>query len=66
MYTPVNPSFTIKVGCKGVFITRTSFRDSNQGIVSFRILLHVSELNTNHRAKHKRREVAYLMIFDDN
>ena len=27
MYTPVNPSFTIKVMCKGVFITRTCFRD---------------------------------------
>ena len=27
MYTPVNPSFTIKVGCKGVFITRTCLHD---------------------------------------
>ena len=27
MYTPVNPSFTKKVGCKGVFVTRTCFRD---------------------------------------
>ena len=34
MYTPANPSFTlikllyfIKVGCKGVFVTRTCFRD---------------------------------------
>ena len=28
MYTPVNPSFYyIKVGCKGVFITRNCFRD---------------------------------------
>ena len=31
MYTPVNPSFTIiyiiKVGCKGVYITRTCYPD---------------------------------------
>ena len=28
MYTPVNPNFFyIKVGCKGVFVTRTCFRD---------------------------------------
>ena len=28
MYTPVNPSFTIiKVGCKGVYITRTCYHD---------------------------------------
>ena len=30
MYTPVNPSFFyIKVGCKGVFITRTCVRDAS-------------------------------------
>ena len=29
MYTPVHPSFHyIKVGCKGVFITRTCFRNA--------------------------------------
>ena len=29
MYTPVNPSFYyIKVGCNGVFITRTCFPDA--------------------------------------
>ena len=27
MNTPVNPSFTIKKGFKGVFITRTCFHD---------------------------------------
>ena len=28
MYTPVKPQFCyIKVGCKGVYITRTCFRD---------------------------------------
>ena len=28
MYTPVNPQFYyMKVGCKGVFVTRTCFRD---------------------------------------
>ena len=30
MYTRVNPTFVyIKVGCKGVFVTRTCFRDVN-------------------------------------
>ena len=31
MHTPVNPSFTnnTKVGFKGVFVTRTCFRDVN-------------------------------------
>ena len=30
MYTPVNPIFTIiKVGCKGLFITRTCYHDVN-------------------------------------
>ena len=27
MYTPVNPLLLIKVGCKGVFVTRTCFHD---------------------------------------
>ena len=27
MYTSVNPNFTIKVGCKGVYITRTWYND---------------------------------------
>ena len=27
MYTPENPSFTLKVGCKGVYITRTCLHD---------------------------------------
>ena len=27
MYTPVNRGFTVKVGCKGVFITRTGYLD---------------------------------------
>ena len=32
MYTPVNPSFFyIKVGCKGVFISRTCFHDVTIG-----------------------------------
>ena len=27
MHTPVDPSFTIKVGCKGVFIARICLHD---------------------------------------
>ena len=35
-YTPVNPSFFyIKVGCKGVFVTRTCFRDGKVGLNVF-------------------------------
>ena len=34
MYTPVNPNFTImKVGCKGVYITRTCNHDDSDGVL---------------------------------
>ena len=37
MYIPINPSFTIKVGCKGVFVTRTYFLDDKSVGVFFRL-----------------------------
>ena len=38
MNTPVNPSFTmIKVGCKGVFISRTCLHDANVKIQIYKV-----------------------------
>ena len=46
MYTRVDPTFFyIKVGCKGVFVTRTCFRDAILGdiaVLGCTALLHVS------------------------
>ena len=44
MYTPVNPFYYIKVGCKGVYITRTCLHD---GVYDHRgIALVLPELST--------------------
>ena len=47
-YTPVNPSFTIiKVGCKGVFVTLTCFRDvpkSNSDFITDKKFARYNEL----------------------
>ena len=43
IYTPVNPSFTIiKVGCKGMYITRTCLHDE-----SFLVHVNMSRIIRN-------------------
>ena len=49
MYTPVKPQFYyIQVGCKGVFVTRTRFRD----VVCRMIVCAIHVLKFSHEETH--------------
>ena len=59
MYTPVNPNLLYKMGCKGVFVTRTCFRDG--------ILEHIVVSNiwiTNLKTERLAFEVTAVKLFN--
>ena len=59
MYAPVNPFFCIKVGCKGVFISRTCLHDERKINHKLNIFMndhdmymHINESSLNYNIGH--------------
>ena len=62
MHTPVNPSFTIqKMGCKGVFVTRTGYHDEVSSL-KFQHFFMCTKCVTSKITMYTSNQVGFLQI----